>query len=1050
MGRLLQILGCVLMLTATGLAVGRVDRADADMLAPVARAIQAAIQAAALETPPPVVTPTPRPAAAAAKAARGGPLRFSLQGSLALGQTSTTSTFGQTGYFTPTPSPSASATPGPFPFQNSATGQNTTNIGAGVTATVSRRTATTLTSLTLPVGFSGAGRSAVGAALLLYSTPKYSLGYGIAQLLGLGQLQMGSTLRGFSFIVPERYGQVTFFEGPVEGANEEQAQLYGVLLQQAHGQTLYESGFNYANGPSTGNAKTIVFGAATAGRDLSLIGEGAWQTRSNGDGDPHGVALQVRLDDSSEKGNCSTTLRSIPDQFVTYSAGEIYSDRYGDFTCHDSRVPIFFDANWERTGDQFEGVNVQTLATIGYAPQMHFGGLSFAFTRQDGSSSGQTVSSSFGTAALQTQFLHTTMLFGGQLQRSQEGSTQSNSASFLANLSKAINRHMSVGLSGQIERENALALPSPGASPAVSVASSSALTQNLQKALAFNITETFRKTSVQLGETITHTISSASDAVQQTPLITLTRQISPGISTTASLGYQILRDSVNPASNGRTKVFSISLTAPFSYGNANVTGRVDPRLPATIVGKVLFASTATGMGASSNIASFSGTGGVGNVLVTLDGKYVERTDLTGGFQFSFVPPGPHQLTIDSSTMPRGFTAAIPVQTIDVQGGQTASVSFTLGTYGGVLGHVYGADANGNPIPLSNVQLRVDNGAYSQTDSKGAYGFGGLTPGEHEVTIIPQSVPATANFPTSALTQKVTVSDGRYTTLDFHAELLGSIAGSIVYAKEMGAEAGTPVMNAYVVAEPGDEAAIDEDDGSFIIDNLPGGDYTISVDPETIQEGLGASPESVIVHLAPGEHYSGLRFEVGSFEKKVVFSLLSGGGAPSNLPATLRLSEAKLPPRGTATVTIAAPERATGVTASAFGKRVDLRYDKTTAAWVGEIEVPDRTTAGEYPVTGTVAGMSPPVAAKLIVDPKLPLVIVQILTPHPFVGETVLIRARFLVDAHAGEKITWQDGAETVLGKPVSGRVFTFQKALTLLPLHGDLLTPHGPVPIEVL
>ncbi|HUA09000.1 MAG TPA: carboxypeptidase-like regulatory domain-containing protein [Candidatus Acidoferrales bacterium] len=1049
----------MLMLAATGLAVGQVARADAEILAPVALAYQAAIGGGSESTPPPNPEPSPSPApspkprasASPSPIRGGGRLIFNFIGSLSLGRTSTTSTFGQTGFFTPTPTPSGSASPGPFPFQNANTNtESAAELGAGVTASLSRRTASTLSSLILPVGISGTGRSAFGAPQFLYSTPKYSLGYGEQQLNALGQFQMGYTLRGFDVITPAKNGQVTYFEGPVEGANGEQAQLYGALLQEARGRSLYEAGFNYANGPDTGSAKTVLFGAATAGRNLSLISEGAWQTRSNGDGDPHGLALQTRLDDFAQGGECSSTLRSVPDQFVTYSAGEIFSDRYADLNCHDSKSPIFFDANWERTGDAFEGVNTQNVATIGYSPTMRFGGLSLTYTRQDGSSSGESVWSNDGTAAVQTQFFHTSLLLGAQMQNSLLGTTKATSRSYLINLNKQITRHLSVGISGQVQNQSNLtfATPSASATPGPEVVS---LAPSLQKGLAFNVAQSFRKTTVQLGETITRTISDSSNAIQETPLLTLVRQISPSISVSTSLGYQVLRDSLDPAANGRTRVFSISLSAPFSYGNSNVTGRVDPRLPATIVGKVLYASTATGVGASANFSTFTGTGGVGNVLVTLDGKFVERTDLSGGFQFSFIPPGPHQLMIDASTMPRGFTAAIPVQNITVQGGQTATVSFTIGTYGGVLGHVYGADANGNPIPLDDVQLRVDGGAYAKTDDNGAYGFGGLTAGQHEITIIPQSVPATAQFPPEALTQKVTVSDGRYSTLDFHAELLGSIAGSIVYAKETGPQlAGLPALNAYVVAEPGEHAAIDEDDGSFIIDNLPAGDYTVSVDPETLLPGMGAAPDDVTVHLAPGEHYGGLHFEVGQFEKKVVFSLLGGNGPATNLPPAIRLSEAKLPPRGTTTVTISAPQDATGVTASAFGKKITLSYDKAIQRWLGEIEVPEKTAAGRYPVTGTVAGATPPEAVSLTVDPKLPLAIVQILTPHPYVGETVIIRARFLVDVHPGDKITWQDGEETVLGKPVSGRVFTFQKALTLLPLHGLLLTPHGPIPIEVL
>ena len=75
-----------------------------------------------------------------------------------------------------------------------------------------------MTDLKFPFGFSANGGSTVGMPQFLYSTPKYSLGYGSQQLLALGQLQLGSTLRGFSLVLPQRYGQATFYEGPALGA----------------------------------------------------------------------------------------------------------------------------------------------------------------------------------------------------------------------------------------------------------------------------------------------------------------------------------------------------------------------------------------------------------------------------------------------------------------------------------------------------------------------------------------------------------------------------------------------------------------------------------------------------------------------------------------------------------------------------------------------------------------------------------------------------------------------------------------------------------------
>jgi hypothetical protein len=1051
MGRLLQIVGCLLMLAAVCAAVGGAGRADAEILAPIARALEAALAVPTNGAPAAQPSPTPTPKPKGATVQRGGPLQFSLSGNLALGDTSTSSSFGGGVIFTPSPGPTGTASPGPFPFQQpSQTSQSAAEVGAGLTADLSRRTATTTTDIRIPFGFALDGQTAIGYSQFLYSTPKYSLGYGSQQLLALGQLQMGFTLRGFSFILPQRYGQTTFFEGPAYGADDELVRLDGILVQQARGGALYEAGFVYANGPVTGAAKTLEFGTARSGRNLDLVLESAWQSRSGGDGDPHGLAVQMRLDDFAQGGGCSTTLRGVPDQFVSFGSGEIYSDRYADLNCHAAHVPAFADVNYEKTGDGLLGVNTQSVMTVGYSPTTKLGGFSFNLLHQTGNSDGEPLLTNGASAAFSTQFSQLSMLAGGQYQRTDDAGALSTTESLSASLHRALGRHLSVGVTGQVQRNAILnAPPSPvvGATPVV--LSGQALT--LQRGIAFDIAEQLRKTAVQFGETITHTTSASSDAIQHTPLVTLTRQISPVISVSTSFGYQTLRDSLNPAADGHSRVFAISLNAPFSYGNANVAGRVDPRLPATINGKVLLANAnGTGQSAPASFSNFPGSGGVANVQVTLDGKYVQRTDVSGSFQFSFVSPGQHQITIDNSSIPRGFTAAVPVQTITVQGGQLATVSFSIGTFGGILGHVYGSDSNGNPMPLADVKLRVDGGAYSQTDNSGAYGFGGLSPGQHEVTVIPQSIPATADFAPADLLQKVTVAQGSYATLDFHAQVLGSIAGSIVYAKDMDKEAGEGVLNAYVVGEPGEHAAIDEDDGSFIIDNLQGGDYTISVDPETVPPGLGASPDSVTVHLAPGEHYSGIQFLVGRFEKKVVFSLLSGGATPAPAGLEVHLSEEKLPPRGTTYVAINAPQDATDVDASAFGKRVALTYDKGSEKWTGEIEVPEKTPAGAYPVAGSVHGKAVPTSATLTVDPKEPLAIVDYSPKGAPIGATVTVRARFLVDVHAGQTITWSDGTTTVIGKPVSGRVFTFKKVLTLLPLHGALLTPKGPIPIVLL
>ena len=121
------------------------------------------------------------------------------------------------------------------------------------------------------------------------------------------------------------------------------------------------------------------------------------------------------------------------------------------------------------------------------------------------------------------------------------------------------------------------------------------------------------------------------------------------------------------------------INAPFAFGNGLVQGRVDPRLPAIIVGRVL-----NDLGDNIAVAGLA-TGGVANITVVLDGNEAQRTDLDGNFQFSFVKPGEHQLRIETASLPRGLTADQPVVTLNVQGGQTAQLYFRVGNFGGITG-----------------------------------------------------------------------------------------------------------------------------------------------------------------------------------------------------------------------------------------------------------------------------------------------------------------------------------------------------------------------------
>jgi hypothetical protein len=1033
----LRLAGLGLMLLATGVGLARAG-------------VLVAQETTVEFTPSPQPALTPAPQAGPPIVQRGGPLRFGLTGSLTLGTQQRSQTY-QTGVL-PTPSigsPSPSPTASVFPFQQQSQQQNLSQGGASMQAELTRRTAMTYTDVRFPIGFSSTGGSQFGTTIqAIYSTPKFSIVYGSQPLMLFGQLPLGSTLRGLSFIVPAERGQTTAYEGAALGADGDTVRLVGLIAQQVFGESFFEEGYTAGNGPDTGKTNTIELGAATTRGSLSAVGEAAWQSRNCSgefysateelgcDGTPNGAAFQTRLEDGLYSTGVGLTLRMVPDRFVAFGSGEIHGDEYADLNFHAGQTQsILFDASYERTGDGLYGITTQYLEDFSVGGSTHIGGYNFGVQHQYLTAFQNGTLQKQDTTLAQTQLATllggSQMLFGVQAGRSiQDGIVQSQ-------MTYNVNFGHEFGLWGLTAFAQTQRQTIEGSGPTTIVGET------------LGVSRQFGRTTIQLTDMLQHSISPLSDAIQTLPLVTVGRQISPALAVTASFGLQHTTDKLNPAANGHSRIFTIQLSAPFQLGSAITTGRVDPRLPANIAGHVQFTPETNASGASFSMVSTLTGGGVANVEVLLDDKYVVRTDLTGGFEFSFIPPGQHQLRLENASLPHGTTVSIPVATIVVEGGQTATVNFQVGTFGGVLGHVTGLDATGNKVPLTNVQLRIDGGAYSQTDSTGEYGFGGLQPGSHTVEVIEQTVPAFASFDPAQLKKKIDVGNGAYSTLDFNAQPLGSISGKIVFSADVASEnliGGVP--NAYVVAEPGEHAAIDDDDGSYIIDNLPPGDYTVSVDPETVAEGLGASPESVSIHLEPGQHYDGALFRVGRFEKKVVFSLLSGVSQAA-VP-TVHLGEKKLPPLGTSEVTVSAPSGAGSVSVTVFGERIELKYDKGRKVWVGELAVPRDEKAGDYPVAPALANGTAPSAATLTVDPSLPLAILTTTPANPQIGENITVRARFLVDAKSGDRIEWEDGTITTLGKPIAGRVFTFPLRLSLRPLHGTLLTRGGRLPIVLM
>jgi hypothetical protein len=957
-------------------------------------------------------SPTPGP-----RAHRGGPLTFTLTGGLTLGERMQQGIRGD----------AASGTLASYNY-------NAPTDNAGLLARVDRRTATTTLSFAIPAGITP-GQSNIGELQAGYYTPNYALQYGAQPLTVLGGVPLGSTLRGLALVLPLNGGDLTFFNGPAFGENFALTRVTGVRARRLVRNTLFELGFDRSRSKDGTNAvDAVLFGLADNHGLLSQTFEGAFEQRPGvaaagvGAGGiaiaPKAYSYQYRADYGNNDFYVTTTLRRIADGFVTFGTGAVQRDDLASFGLRESRgaTSLGVDEALERvgTGQQLNATRRGTLSLSRTFARSNVTSLLSLTDQRTQSFSG---TSWIGGGSLQFGFnvQNVNAIFGAQAQRSTadfgattalvtySGELQRSFGDFTSTVGYQATRQIGNGLSSMMSTGNV------------------------------SLTRNFGPTALSLNATIARTISFQSDAIQTTPLFTISRRLSPAATLGVSFGETQTRDRLNPAANGHTRIFAIQINAPFAIGNGSVQGRANPRLPATITGSVITDTS------SQHQYSYNGAinQGVGNVVVVLDDRDVQRTDLAGHFQFNFVQPGVHQVRLESASLPRGVTADQPFASITVLGGQQGQVYFRLGNYGGVQGHVFGRDAGGTLYPLAGVVLRMDSGGIASTGNLGAYGFGRLTPGAHTVSIDSSSLPANVSFAQSALKQAIVVRNGEIASLDFTANPLGSIAGKIVFDPSLAPAFTGPVLNAYVVAEPGDHAGITDDSGSFLLDNLPPGTYTVNVDPETLPEETGSLTDPISVVLAGQQRVDGLVFTVGHKAKPVIFSLMG-----SEAPATMTLTQSSLPPGGATRATVRTTARATAVAINVFGKNFPLAFDKDRNAWTGTIVVPLKVSAGTVQAVAEITAKRPAQAsASLTVDSRLQLATFQLTPANPARGQYVRVRAHFLADVAAGTQIRWQDGQITKLGRPIAGRVFEFTVKISEQPLRGLLLTQASDLPI---
>ncbi len=257
-------------------------------------------------------------------------------------------------------------------------------------------------------------------------------------------------------------------------------------------------------------------------------------------------------------------------------------------------------------------------------------------------------------------------------------------------------------------------------------------------------------------------------------------------------------------------------------------------------------------------------------------SYDATSDGDGLYSITGLPLGEYTVTVDSDTLP-----ASAVQSFDSNGTGTANTSVVALTdaapaddaqdFGytgdGVIGDLIWNDRDGDGIHDANepgipgvevtITTVIDGATVTYTDitdASGAYLIGGLPLGEFTITIDPLTLPggvdptddpdgiATAHTTGVTLTEDQPSSDEQ----DFGYQGPGEI-GQLVWndlngdglkdANEPGLAGVDVTITTTIAGSVVTYTATTDDVGNFVVDGLPLGAYTVTVDPASLPAGL---------------------------------------------------------------------------------------------------------------------------------------------------------------------------------------------------------------------
>jgi hypothetical protein len=900
--------------------------------------------------------------------------------------------------------------------------QTLDNYSTALSLVAERRTEQTSLSVSNAFGY-GAGGAAAGSLIISYRTPQYGLTYGQVTGPSDSQLQIGGFARGLALALPERNGDLSFLTSTADQTDGTDYHVYGVRRDwNAFGGFLSASQYLGSAEQGDGHESISDVSFHHYGATLSTDSEVAISNVHDvGDAsDGANLAAAFHLDLQGKTTFSSLQLQFAPAGFETLT-GALEGGFNGDlaFRKHSNALGDI-DLDLGHSDDRIDSdVQHDDHLTLSGNKSWSNVGFQYVFGLDGLHADGAPTSLQRNGALTLTETLHGgTTLFETAQTSSVAGGTGS---AMQQQLAFGVSKPMFGGTAAyQISRN----VETGGGS---STGDGGAQTFSYRRSLG-------RKLDAQISQTFQSSFQNGIPTRLFDTTLSLVRRLSNVVAVQVS--GEFFRQTGLGAGSGTA--FSASLIGPFGFGEAPATsGRSNPNLPAVIRGVVTFASATNGL--AFNAAT---TRGYNNAVVILDERVSQRTDASGEFEFRFVSQGPHTVRLDPASIQPGLIVDREYQSVSVMGGQTATMQFALGNFAGVTGSIAAVDANGTKHPLGGIGISVDGIQSVMTTPDGHYSVGRLVPGAHTIEIVQSTVPSTVAF-LGDTKKTVTVTAGTSTPLDFNATPLGSIAGSVMSPGDGGFGSLIGLHNVYVVAEPGEHAVITDDDGSFVMDNMPPGTYTLSLDSDTVPDGLSvlSGPDGPVT-VAGGASVSGIVFKLGAGAKDVVYTFNDG----KRMPIQVTVDPAIAPPGALLRIvarTSAKDVKELAVESDVFGT-FPLHLDPHLDRWTGTVVVPP-LAKGDYAFNVTAHRTDITDAAALVpIDPKVALFDVRLSPRDPAAGHTVRVSLKAIAAVDEGDSLVFEDGYKVKLPKP-TGRVFTFDIRVWHkgLPYAATLVTKRG-------